>query len=349
MGFEAVLSAPDPAERKVRDLEPPGVLKPDTDPDRAAADSPVSSASLPSAPSREIGRGARFDPRDRARRRFTAMASLLADDSPHVWDEVRHHFELSGKAALPTLERAAQSRHALVRSRARTILIQIDKQRAIRRLVRCVARPNFDLERALFLLGRYHTARLDPRPYQRALDAMASEVARRARRRTDALQRAQVLVEYLGQELDYGGSLSEFHHPDNIHLHCAIKRRAGMPLTLCAIYMLVARRAGLRVAALALPGHVMLRLYGDQKTLIVDPYHRGQTRTERECKKYLDQNGLVFQGDWLSDASDQALFKRQLMNLVRSSKLRGLKREVRELNQVIRVIDPGAKSSRLPR
>ncbi len=299
----------------------------------------MSSASLSSRSDHGTRRGQAVDTQDGARRRFAAMASLLADDSDHVWSCVRRQFELAGKSALPALHRAAKSRRALVRSRARTLLIQLEKKQAIRRLVRYVSQPSFDLERALFLLGSYHTARLDPRPYQRALDAMASEVARRARRRTDALQRAQVLVEYLGQELDYGGSISESHHPDNVHLHCAIERRAGMPLTLCAVYMFVARRAGLRVAALALPGHVMLRLYGDHKSMIVDPYHRGQTRSERECKKYLDREKLVFQGDWFADATDQALFKRQLMNLVRSSKLRGLKREVRELSQVIRVVD----------
>src|SRR6185436_16513602 len=184
-----------PGERDATHAEPPGVLKPDTDPDQAAADSSVSSASLPSISSRETGRGPAVDSREGARRRFAAMASLLADDSQHVWDCVRRQFEASGKSALPALQRAARSRRALVRSRARTILLQLQKQQAMRRLVRCVAQPDFDLERALFLLGRYHTAKLDPRPYQRALDAMASEVARRARRRTDPLQRAQVLVE----------------------------------------------------------------------------------------------------------------------------------------------------------
>lgn len=325
-------------------------MKPDTDPDRALTHGPGSSAPAELSRTRESGPFGRSVARASARKRLAAMASLLADDSPHVWEQVRRHFEMSGKAAMPTLERSARSRRARVRGRARSILIQLDKQRAMRRLVRYVGRTDIDLERALFLLGRYHTPDLDPRPFQRALDSMASEVARRARRRTDALQRAQVLVEYLGQELDYGGSLADFHHPDNIHLHCAIKRRAGMPLTLCAIYLFVARRAGLHVAAFPLPGHVMLRLYGEgKKSLIVDPFHRGQVRTERECKKYLDRNGLVFQGDWLSDASDRALLERQLRNLVRSSKQRGLNREVRELNQVIRALVHGPQTNRRSR
>lgn len=296
----------------------------------------------------------RLNPRERVARRkraseLRAMASLLSDDSPKVWAGLRQQFEARGKHALPTLNKAAKSRSARVRSRARTILLDLDRRAAIRRLVRYAARSDLDLERALFLLCRYHTPRLDFRRHQRALDAMAAEVAQRARRRTDELQRAQVLVEYLGGELAFGGSTGEFHHPDNIHLHRAIERRAGMPLTLCAVYMLVARRAGLRVAALPLPGHVMLRLYGYEKSVITDPYHHGQTRTERDCKRYLEQHNLVFQGDWSADATDRALFKRHIMNLLRSAQLRGLRREVHDLKLVVRVLEPRTERSRQPR
>ncbi len=120
-----------------------------------------------------------------------------------------------------------------------------------------------------------------------------------------------MIADYLGRELGYGGSVGEFHHPDNIHLQRAIERRAGMPLSLCAIYLFVARRVGVRAAILPLPGHVMLRLYGGHESAIVDPYQKGKLRTERDCRRYLDQNGIAFQADWLRDASDRHLFQRQ--------------------------------------
>ena len=233
----------------------------------------------------------------------------------------------------------------LVRARARSLLLEREKRLAIRRLVGHLARPEADFERSLFLLARHHTPRLDPRPYQRALDAMASEVSRRAKGMTDPIERALVLPAYLGRELDYGGNIGEFHHPDNIHLHRAIERRAGMPLTLCAIYLFVARRAGIRAALLPLPGHVMLRLHGHQRSVIIDPYHKGQARSERDCRKYLDKNGLPFQPAWLRDADDASMFRRQLMNLLRSAQMRGLRREMRELNHVLRVLEPRAEAS----
>jgi regulator of sirC expression with transglutaminase-like and TPR domain len=239
---------------------------------------------------------------------------------------------------LPTLRKAARSESADVRARARTILLSIEKRAALRRLVRYACRESVDLERALLILGRHHTPRLDPRPYLRALDAMALEVSRRAHMKTRELDRALTLVDYLGEELELGGSVGEFHHPDNIHLHRAIERRAGMPLTLCAIYQSVARRSGLRVAILPLPGHVMLRLYGDGESLIVDPYHHGRTRSQRDCLEYLAEHGLAFEAEWFRGASDRSLFRRQVLNLTRSAQKRGLKEDVRELTKLLFVL-----------
>jgi regulator of sirC expression with transglutaminase-like and TPR domain len=289
-------------------------------------------------------RDARTLPAAAQKARLVVLASLLSDDSPLVWDEVRRQFEQAGARALPTLRKAAQSAQPLVRARARSLLAERDKRFALRRLLRYSLRDKIDLERALFLLGRHRDPHLDPRPHQRALDAMAAEVARRAKKKQGELSRALCLSEYLGGELEYGGSIADFHHPDNIHLHCAIERRAGMPLTLCAIYMFVARRAGFRVAPLPLPGHVMLRIYGSNQSVIVDPYERGKARSEADCRKYLEQHKLAFHPAWLSDAGDAVMLKRQVMNLLRSTQARGLKRDARELSTLMRALEPRFKA-----
>jgi regulator of sirC expression with transglutaminase-like and TPR domain len=312
-------------------------VKSKTDPERDETGAPE--APLAIAPARSE-RGTSSAQKSR----FAVLVSLLSDDSPHVWEEVRRQFEQGGTRALPGLRKAARSADPLVRGRARTILADREKRLALRRLLRYTMRDSLDLERALFLLARFRDPDLDPRPYQRALDAMAAEVSRRAAKKEGELSRALCLCEYLGKELEFGGSHTDFHHPDNIHIHRAIERRAGMPLTLCAIYMFIARRANMRVAPLPLPGHVMLRVYGANQSVIVDPYERGKARSEADCKKYLEQHKLAFHPAWLSDASDAVMLKRQVMNLLRSSQTRGLKRDARELSSLMRAIEPRFKN-----
>jgi regulator of sirC expression with transglutaminase-like and TPR domain len=272
------------------------------------------------------------------RARYRALESLLDDESSRVQTEVRRAYALAGRKALPALRRAALSDNPRVRSRARALLSAGDRRRALKRVLAAFPRPELDLERALFLLSRYADPGLDLRPYQRALDALAAEVSRRLRSKQDELERALVLGDYLGRELEYGGSIGEFHHPDNIHLHRAIERRAGMPLSLSAIYLFVARRVGIRAAILPLPGHVMLRLHGGSRSVIVDPYHHGRVRTESDCRKYLQQNGLALQSDWLHDAPERLLVQRQVMNLLRSAQMRGAGNEMRDLQLVLRAL-----------
>jgi regulator of sirC expression with transglutaminase-like and TPR domain len=281
--------------------------------------------------------------------RMDALASLLSDDSPGVLHEVRRALVEAGERSRPALERSSRSADPRIRARARMLLFEREQRSALKRFTRYAWRPKIDLEHGLFLLARIHAPRLDPRPYQRALDAMAAEVAKRSSGKSDERARVVALVEYLGRELRFGGSRGEFHHPDNIDIHRAIERRAGIPLTLSAIWLFVARRAGIRAALLPLPGHVMLRLYAGSGSMIVDPYHDGRARTEAECRSYLAKHGASANAGVFRDAPDANLLRRQVANLARSAELRGRTREARMLTALARALEPRRSSGSLPR
>lgn len=268
-----------------------------------------------------------------------ALSGFLDDDSPVVWSEVRQHFLAAGRAALPELRRATRSPDPKVRARSRGLLLAHARRASFRRLCTYLATQPLELERALFLLARWADPELDARPCRARLDQLAREVQARMAERQQPLHKATALSDVLGRQAGFGGSVAEFHHPDNIHLHRALARRRGMPLTLSAIYHLVARRAGLRTALLPLPGHVMLRLYGGTQSLILDPYERGRTRTEHELRAYLESNGMRFQAAWFRDASDAVIVRRQLFNLQKSATLRGKHAEARAVQTLLHLVD----------
>jgi regulator of sirC expression with transglutaminase-like and TPR domain len=268
------------------------------------------------------------------RQRLEALIDLLGDESKAVYESVWEELVRAGRAADPVLQRATRSPRARVRARARRVLQARARGGVMRRLLGYAAREEVDLERALFLLGRLDRPDLDTRPYRKALDAMAAEVSRRAAREEDTFARPMVLSHYLGNELGFVGSETDFTHPDNVHLHRTIERKQGMPLSLVAIYLFVARRAGLKAAPIALPGRVLLRLYAGRRTMLIDPFQGGRARTRMDCIRYLSEHGLVPRPDWFHDASDRALFQRHTLNLMSSCQMRGREREARELHRL---------------
>ena len=263
-----------------------------------------------------------------------ALVALLGDESPSIFGALRAEFLRLGRRARPALMRATKGACARQRGQARSILLTLDRERVMRRLLGYAQRDDIDLERALFLLARLERPDLDARPYMRALDAMGAEVKQRMDEVEDESTRAMVLPEYLAGQLGFTGAEEEFTHPDNIHLHRCIERKRGMPLTLTAIYLLVAKRAGITAGAVALPGRVLLRLYLGKRSVLIDPFGGGRARTRRYCLEYLSEHGLVPQVSWFQDASPALLFQRHVLNLMSSCQMRDLNHQSQALHRL---------------
>lgn len=274
-----------------------------------------------------------------SRTELQALIQLLGDESDTVVAAVREQLGVGGRAIEKALRRATSAEEPQLRMRARDMLAEFDRDFWLRRLIRAVSKPHIDLESALFLLANLAADDFDARPYRRALDAMANKVRERAALESDPRQAVLALPTYLGTELRFSGAKADYHHPDNIHLFRVIERRIGMPLTLCALYLFVARRAGIRAGAVALPGHVLVRLYyGQNRSLIVDPFQSGIIRTRADCTDYLRKCDLVPQVEWFRDASDEALFLRHLRNLANSNRMRGHRGRARQLKRIAELL-----------
>lgn len=267
--------------------------------------------------------------------RLASLLELFGDPSPTVWREVRRGLDELGRETLPALRRLARRGTAIERGRARLWLLRLARERVARRLAGFACGESIDLERGLLLLSRFEDPRFDARPTIAALDAMAAELARRVESRRPGLERGLELSRYLGSELGYDGDRDDYHHPDNIYLHRALVRRRGLPLTLTALYLCVARRARIEAAPVALPGHVVLRLRAPQRHALLDPFHAGRRIAERDCLSYLARNGLPFRPEWFADAEDADLFERQVRNLRASYASRALAFEVALLDRVL--------------
>ncbi len=267
------------------------------------------------------------------------LIELLSDESPAVHAPVRQRLLAEGRAALPALRRAARDPEPRRRARARRLVAHLERQTVLRRLAGYALRPDIDVERGLFLLGRLERPDFDRRPYVKALDAMGAAVRARVSAAPDSPSAPLALAQYLGDELGFVGTEANFNHPDNVHLHRALETKRGMPLTLVAIYLLVARRAGLRAAPIALPGRVLLRLYAGPRSLILDPFLGGKARTRQDCVNYLAKHGLVPRPQWFADAGDAALFHRHILNLMGSHQARGHAREAAELQAIVAAVN----------
>ena len=139
---------------------------------------------------------------------------------------------------------------------------------------------------ALLIAAEEEPGRRDVERCLKRLDEMGAE----ARERIDAGvgTAVEAVNEYLFKELGFAGDQANYYAPRNSLLNHVLERRVGIPITLSVVYMEVARRAGIEVEGVGMPGHFIARAVDeDGRPVLVDPFY-GKVVDEDECQQRLD-------------------------------------------------------------
>ncbi|WP_121254231.1 transglutaminase-like domain-containing protein [Solirubrobacter pauli] len=108
------------------------------------------------------------------------------------------------------------------------------------------------------------------------LDALGEEVARAlgGADRTPQAE-ASALTHVLGTRHGFHGDTEQYDRPENSLLDRVLERRRGLPILLSTVYVEVARRAGVPLAGVGLPGHYVVGHFGGAEPLLLDPFAGG--------------------------------------------------------------------------
>lgn len=258
--------------------------------------------------------------------RQRALVSLLSDENPRVNAESRRALIQQGVHALPALERAIAGEDARLRGRARLLrdelrgrLLEIE----IRELGERLDHDESALEAGCVLLARTRDFDLDGASVRAALDAMADDLGSRLGAERDAAAVVAGMTRFLSTELGFQGHLRNYYDPENCYLDRVLARRLGIPISLSAIWLFVARRLEIPLIGIGLPGHFIVKHVGAEPGLYIDPFYGGRVFSERECVRYLEARSIEFEPSLLLPMTDGAMLLRMMRNLVQMHRARG--------------------------
>jgi regulator of sirC expression with transglutaminase-like and TPR domain len=188
------------------------------------------------------------------------------------------------------------------------------------RLEVILARPDreVDLAEAALLVAAEEYPELDVRSYLARLDEMGVALRRRLDDEPRPERAIMALNHYLFQEQGFRGNTERYYDARNSYLNEVLDRRTGIPITLSTVFMEVARRAGLEVEGVGLPGHFVVRVHTAARALLVDPFHGGTLLSEKDCQDRLDRifNGNVkLEARMLLPCTRKDMLERILRNL----------------------------------
>ena len=105
------------------------------------------------------------------------------------------------------------------------------------------------------------------------LDELAGEVRQVARSTGGELA---ALCFVLGERHGFAGARDEYDHPDHSMLDLVLARRRGLPIALSVVYVATARRAGIALDGVGLPGHYVVGQFrAGAEPVLLDPFGGG--------------------------------------------------------------------------
>jgi regulator of sirC expression with transglutaminase-like and TPR domain len=155
--------------------------------------------------------------------------------------------------------------------------------------VQMVNRPDeaLELARVALLVAAESDLEVDIDGELRQLDGWAEELKSRVTPDQNNLQKLARLRSFVFDDLGFRGDRRDYYSPSNSLLHQVMKRRRGIPLTLSIVFMELGWRIGIPFEGVAFPGHFLVRLPGEPRDLLLDPYKRGMMVHEEDCRQML--------------------------------------------------------------
>jgi regulator of sirC expression with transglutaminase-like and TPR domain len=193
------------------------------------------------------------------------------------------------------------------------------ESRARERLAATLARDPVPLDEAALAIALEEYPALDVPAYLARLDALGA----RARSACGARPRAAAVLvavrDVLAGEEGLRGNEADYEDPRNSFVNDVLDRGLGIPISLSVVYMEVARRAGLPLEGVGMPGHFLARYASPSgATVLVDGFRGGEmTSPEEWAERFRARSGRPFDPRWLEPVGARAILVRMLGNLER--------------------------------
>lgn len=233
--------------------------------------------------------------------------------------------ELTGKLTEKTrysheiLESRADELEQLA-SRLRQLSYDVHRQRVQQELQKEIERDegHIDLLRASLLLSWLDNRELEVDDYVNEVDRLAGRLAKNWNDQTTEQEKFTALNQYLFEELGFHGSRTNYYHRSNSYMNEVLDDREGLPILLSVLYIEVAKRLGLHVEGVGLPGHFVVRFVPqDGEPQLLDPFEQGKLLSREDASLIvLSHSGKPLEEFHLQPQSERDILIRILRNLI---------------------------------
>ncbi len=271
-----------------------------------------------------------------------ALVSLLDDEDAEIVSHVENKIRSLGSGVIPFLETEWEgSFNSVLQRKIEELIHELQLNLMIERLQNWKNGGGLSLLEGMWALATYQYPDLSQERLEEEINSLYAQAAPAVQPDAEAVDQVRALNAVFYGPLGFGANTKSFHSASNSMINAVLESRKGNPITLCVIYMLLARKLGLSLYGVNLPSLFVLTYKKDNTQFYINVFNRGIIFSRTDIDHYIAQLKLKPADTFYEPCTNLEIIQRALRNLILSYEKAGEPDKIREVERILQAISDG--------
>ena len=277
------------------------------------------------------------DLRKMNQREIKALISLLDDDDHEVSQHVEGKILSLGGNVIPFLETEwEQSFNPTIQRKIEELIHELQLSIMIERLQAWKNGGALDLLEGMWILATYHYPDLSIEKLKTTVDQLYYDIWIQFQEEMNAVDQIKRINSIFFGAMNFAANTKNFHSPSNSMINVVLETKRGNPPTLCAIYLLIARKLGMPVYGVNLPNLFVLTYKSDKTQFYINVFNRGIIFSKTDIDHYIAQLNIKPKDIFYQPCTNLEIVQRLLRNLILSYEKTGEQERSKEIEKILK-------------
>ncbi|EOZ95137.1 hypothetical protein A33Q_3342 [Indibacter alkaliphilus LW1] len=268
-----------------------------------------------------------------------ALVSLLDDSDMEVKSHVREKLASIGHEVIPFLEKKwEESFNPDIQKEIEELVHDLQFSQLKQRLTDWKKSEEKDLLTGLWIINTYQYPDLEYEKLNADMHQIYFEVWTSFKNDLMPYEQIRIINSVLFTQLRFSANTKNFHSPGNSMLSNVLETRKGNPISLCAIYLLVAQKLGLPVYGVNLPNLFVLTYQSKDVSFYINAFNKGLVFSKKDIHNYLEHLKIEPRDEFFEPCTHKDILVRTLRNLIVAFEKIGESEKVTEVKELLEIL-----------
>ncbi|WP_080054178.1 transglutaminase-like domain-containing protein [Spirosoma aerolatum] len=268
-----------------------------------------------------------------------ALISLLDDEDPEVVEHVEQRIRQIGGQMIPLLETEWEgSFNSALQKRIEELIHDLQYESVLERMRDWKNGGAMDLLEGLWIVATYQYPDLSLAKLRQDVEQLFYDVWVDFKVDMHPDEQIKAMNTAFFSKLKFAPNTKHFHSPANSMINQVLESRRGNPITLCVLYMLIARRLNLPVYGVNLPNLFVLTYKTNGVQFYINVFNRGLVFTTKDIDQYIDQLNIQRLDAFYQPCTNTDIVRRVLRNLTLAFEKNGDTDRVQEVEKIMAAV-----------